>query len=324
VPHSTTRPDALPPSPTLAAIGLDLAFRLAARTPDSIRSAAGALLARVDPLASPARRDGLRRNLETISAWGHPLLASEAGRRHAERAIFGSYHRGFLDYLAHRRLGSGAAANVRVVGAERLYRALAAGRGAVVTAPHLGSWELAGMALARQGFRIHVVTGVQYHAALTHAFLAAKREERIEVSTPEEGFLPLLRTLRSGGLVILLADGDVFRRGVAVRFFGTTATFPAGPALIARRSGAPIVHAFATRDADGTHRIVFESMDAPDRSATIDADVARLAQGVASAVERAVAGHLTEWCIFRPLFATAEEAPGHGATTSPTASIHAA
>jgi KDO2-lipid IV(A) lauroyltransferase len=310
VPHRTAPPDAPSPAPILPAIGLDVAFRLAARTPDPIRSAAGALAALVDFLTSPARRSGLRRNLEAIGAWGHPLLASEPARRRAERAIFRSYHEGVLDYLAHDRFRDAAVERVRFLGAERLYRAIAPGRGAVVTAPHLGSWELAGICLARRGFPLHVVTGIQYHALLSPAVLAAKREERIDVSTPAEGFLPLLRTLRSGGLVILLADGDVFRRGVEVRFFGKHVRFPAGPALLARRAGAPLVHAYAIREANGAHRVVFESTDYPERGTPVDADVRRLTQGVANAVERAVAAFPTQWCIFRNLFDPPEEARG--------------
>jgi len=256
-----------------------------------------ALLAELDWALSTSRREGLRLNLETIGGWGHPLLATPSARRAAARAIFRSYHRGFLEYLSHRRNASGA----RFEGAEKLYRALAHGRGAVITAPHLGNWELAALALARLGFRVRVVSGVQYHAALAGAVRAAKESSRIEVSTPEDGFLPLVTTLRMGGLVLLLADGDVYARGLPVRLFGAPASLPVGPALLARRAGAPIVHAYALRERDGSHRIVFESTDRPDRARSVSEDVARLTEGVARSLERAIAANVTQWCIFRPL-----------------------
>jgi len=282
---------------------LELAFRLTPRIPEPVLSLLASIAATLDRAFSPSRREGLRHNLESIGAWGHPLLATAHARRAVERAVFRSYHLGFLGYLAHRRTAAPGAREPRFVGAERLYRALASGRGAVVTAPHLGSWELAVLWLARLGFRVHVVTGNQFHASVSGSVRAAKESARIAVSTPEDGFIPLLATLRRGGLVILLADGDVFARGIPVRLFGAPAVLPAGPALLARRAIAPIVHAHTVREPGGAHRIVFESADRPDRGRAVADDVARLTEGVARALERAVAANIAQWCIFRPMVA---------------------
>ena len=304
-------PSALRTSPKRTDALLEAAFRVAPRIPPTLRASIAALLAEIDAGLSPSRRDGLHRNLEAIGAWGHPRLATPPARRAAARSIFRSYHRGFLEYLSHRRAGPGA----RFQGAEKLYRALAPGHGAVVTAPHLGNWELAALALARLGFRVHVVTGVQYHAALAGSVRAAKETARIEVSTPEVGFLPLLTTLRAGGMVLLLADGDVYARGVPARLFGAEVELPPGPALLARRAGAPIVHAHAVREDDGAHRIIFDSTDHPDRSLSVADDVARLTDGVARSLERAIAANVTQWCIFRPLLAAAPEVAARSART---------
>lgn len=280
---------------------LEWSFRLAPLIPDSILTVLASVAATCDRACSPSRREGLRHNLETIGAWGHPRLASDGARRDVERAVFLAYHRGFLGYLAQGRAEGSRGVTTRFTGAERLYRALAAGRGAVVTAPHVGNWELGALALARVGFDVRVVTGVQYHASISRAVRAAKESARIAVSTPQDGFLPLLDTLRRGGLVLLLADGDVFSRGIDVTLFGATATLPAGPALLARRANAPIVHAYTVPDADGVHRVVFDSVDHPDRAAAVADDVARLTDGVARSLERVVAANITRWCIFRPL-----------------------
>ena len=57
---------------------------------------------------------------------------------------------------------------------------------------------------------------------------------------PDSGGV-LAKTLRSGGLVGLLCDRDIVGNGVEVEFFGERTTFPAGPATLALRSGAPLV-----------------------------------------------------------------------------------
>jgi KDO2-lipid IV(A) lauroyltransferase len=292
-------------------------MRFAAAVPPRWRDFVAGRMAAIDRDLSVGRREGLRENLERLAAWGHPRARREEDRDALERAMFRSYHLGLLEYAAAREARD-ANPPVRITGAERLYRALEAGRGAVITAPHLGSWERGGLALAKLGFRIHVVTGIQFHAAFAAAERDRKERARISVSTPDEGFVPLVRTLRAGGLVLLLADGDVFTRAMPFRFFGVPTPIPVGPALLARRTGAPIVHGYTVRDGGGD-RVVFESVDHPDRSLGLDADLRRLTEGVAGAMECAIAGHVPQWCIFRPLGGSATRI----APPAPATAVHA-
>jgi len=207
----------------------------------------------------------------------------------------------WLDYFAARGTGP-AGFPVRFHGSELLYRALAQGRGLVLTLPHLGSWELTGLAAARLGFQLHVVTGVQLHPLLSRAVRALKESDRIRVSTPSDGFRPLLRTLRGGGIVVLLVDGDVRTRTIEAPFFGRATHFPAGPALLARRAGAPLLHGHAARRSDGTHELSFDALDEPDPELPIRRDLERLTASMAGAQERNIERHLTQWCIFRPIW----------------------
>jgi KDO2-lipid IV(A) lauroyltransferase len=282
---------------------LHAALGLAPRIPKRMARLLADGIASLEFQLSARKREAVLENLATIAAAGHPLLARPADRERAARAVFRSYHRSMIEFLAQRRLAAVGDA-FRFEGSETLYRAVASGRGAVVAASHLGNWELAGLALARLGFRVHVVTGTQWNPLLHGAVRALKESSGIAVSTPEDGFLPLLDTLRSGGLVVLLVDGDVYTRGVEASFFGRAVPFPAGPALLARRAGVPLLHAHAAREGDG-HRIVFDGADAPDRALPLDADLARLTARVAAAQERNIAAQVGEWCIFRPFFGPA-------------------
>jgi KDO2-lipid IV(A) lauroyltransferase len=248
-------------------------------------------------------------NLDWIAESGKltPDRSRSLGR--TARSIFENYHRFMLEYLAQRSLDARALDDrFRFRGMEILYEALARGRGAVVSAPHVGNWELAGIALARLGFRVHVVTGVQFHSRLTGAARALKERERILVSTPREGFRPLLRTLRCSGIVVLLTDGDVFVRSVETEFFGRRVPFPTGPALLARRSGAVLLHAHAERGAPGGHVVVFDGTTLPQPELSLKEDLRRITKGLAEAQERTIAAHLDQWCIFRPLFPSRDAA----------------
>jgi KDO2-lipid IV(A) lauroyltransferase len=250
---------------------------------------------------SPGRRDAVLANLERIAEAGHPLLADPPARRLAARRMFEAHQLGWIEYLG-RTASRKRAAEYRLSGTEHLYRAVAGGRGAVLSVPHLGNWELIGLALTRLGFQVHTVTGIQIHPSVTREVRALKERDGVRVSTPEDGFLPLVAALRSGGIVALMADGDVFSRSLPAEFFGRRVEFPAGPAILARRARVPIVHGHAVRTETGRHYISFDGVDEPDLSLALRDDLSRLTARVARTLERSIAAHVTQWCIFRPLW----------------------
>lgn len=286
----------------LARLLLQTALGVADRIPRSVCRTIADRIAAAEYRLSPARRRAVLANLGQIARAGHPALGLPADRERCARSVFQSYHRHLAEFLAQRRLTRDAwDEGFRFEGMELLYRAVAAGRGAVIAATHLGNWELAGLALARFGFRVHVVTGTQWNGLFHAAVRQLKERSGIAVSTPEEGFRPLLASLRQGGLVVLLVDGDVYTRGRPAPFFGRAVPFPSGPALLARRALAPLLHAHAARTRDG-HRVVFDGADLPDPALPLERDLQRLTARVAAAQERNIAAQVEAWCIFRPFF----------------------
>jgi len=282
---------------------IEAAFALAPVLPRRAAHSLARATSSVEFAFPSKRRRAVESNLRWIERSGIPGVDRPRFRDRTARRIFESYHRFILEYLAQRSLDARELdARYRFQGMEILYAALARGRGAVVSAPHVGNWELAGLAIARLGFRVHVVTGVQFHARLSGLARLLKERGRIRVSTPRDGFGPLLRTLRRSGVVVLLTDGDVYVRSIEAEFFGRRVPFPVGPALLARRSRAPLLHAHAERSAGGGHVVAFDGVEWPRPELPLKQDLLRLTRRVAEVQERTVAAHLEEWCIFRPLF----------------------
>jgi lauroyl/myristoyl acyltransferase len=293
----------------IASAALDIACRLASALPPGARGRLAAGLAGLQYRADRVRREAALGNLSALALAGRPDLADPRARERAARSMFASYHLFLMEYLAQRRvLPSALRSGLRLRGMEILYRALSEGRGAVTSVPHLGNWEIAGLALAKLGFPIHVVTGIQLHPRLSPGARAMKEAARIRVSTGADGPGGLLETLRSGGLVILLVDGDVFTGSLPTRFFGRTVPFPTGPAVLARRTGAPIVHAHAERLGPDRFLVSFDGVDRADPSLPLAEDVRRLTSRTAEAQERNIAARVDQWCIFRPLFETIDAA----------------
>ena len=187
---------------------------------------------------------------------------------------------------------------VEVRGREHLEQAVARGRGAIITCCHIGNWELAGVMVAHWGYALHAVAGVQLSRWLTPAVREAKTELAIHTVSPEDGFRGLLRALEHNELLALMVDGDVFRHGVSVEFFGREMRFPAGPGVLAQRSGALILCGVCERLGPGRFRIVIEPALDPARFET----TAALNAAVAATTERHIRERLDQWCIFRPLW----------------------
>ena len=274
-----------------------------AALPPSAQRACARALAALQYRLSHARRAAVLGNLAQIAACGHPGLADAKARGRAARSMFESLHRGWMEYLGRpAALALPAGSTFRVSGTEFLYRAVAGGRGAILAMPHLGNWEMVGVGLTRLGLRMHTVTGVQLHPLLAGEVRALKERAGIRVTTLADGFAPLVSALRGGEVVALLVDGDVYSRSLPADFFGRRVPFPAGPAILARRARVPILHGHAVRGADGNHEFTFDGLDEPDFDLPLHEDLRRLTAGVARTQERNIAAHVTQWCIFRPIW----------------------
>jgi phosphatidylinositol dimannoside acyltransferase len=71
-------------------------------------------------------------------------------------------------------------------------------------------------------------------------------------------------------LLRLVADRDLSRSGVDVNFFGHPARMPAGAALLAVRTGIPLITAFVSYTKSGIH-IEFNSVSIPTEGLKLNA-----------------------------------------------------
>jgi KDO2-lipid IV(A) lauroyltransferase len=178
----------------------------------------------------------------------------------------------------------------------------------------VGNWELAAVVLAHWGYTLHAVAGVQLNRWLSPAVRETKSELAIHTVSPEDGYRKLLRALEHNDLVALMVDGDIYSHGVQVELFGRETRFPAGPGVLAQRTGALVVCGVCARERPGKFRITIEPPLDPAAFAT----TAALSNQIAATSERHIRAHVDQWCIFRPLWEpqTQTEAAPAGAERS--------
>jgi KDO2-lipid IV(A) lauroyltransferase len=242
----------------------------------------------------PSRRHAAMANLTAVMPG-----ASRRQRSRVVRRMMASYNRMLFEFFRLPHMGRHELLrSVEVVGREHLERAVARGRGVILTCCHVGNWELAAVVLAHWGYTLHAVAGVQLSRWLTPAVRETKTELAIHTVSPEDGFRKLWRALEHNDLVALMVDGDVYSHGVTVDFFGRETRFPSGPGVLAQRTGALILCGTCERVRPGRWRIVMEPALDPAAFPTTTA----LNAAVAATTERHIRAHVDQWCIFRPLW----------------------
>jgi KDO2-lipid IV(A) lauroyltransferase len=193
----------------------------------------------------------------------------------------------------------------RLDGGEMLGAAVSAGTGAVVAVPHAGNWDAAGAWAAANGWPLTTVAERLRPEGLYERFVAFREGLGIRIIPSNGGERPPLELLEEAlgkaHLVPLLADRDLSARGIEVQFFGGRARMPAGPAILALRTGAPlfVVSMWYERDAAcGTlHGPLPLPTDGP-----LDQRVRALTQQVADRLAKGIAAHPTDWHMLQKLW----------------------
>lgn len=168
------------------------------------------------------------------------------------------------------------------------------GEGVVVALPHSGNWDHAGAYFCSLGIPLVTVAEHLKPEALFQQFLEHRRRMGFEVLPLDtRSFATLMQRARDRRLIALVADRDLSRSGIMVDFFGAPAKMPAGPALLAIRTGIPLIVAHVSYTASGIH-IDFNGIDIPSTGSE-EQKVREVVQRCANNFAQSIAAHPTDW-----------------------------
>jgi len=163
------------------------------------------------------------------------------------------------------------------------------GKGAIVALPHMGSWEMAGVAISRLGVSAFILSRDQKNP-LADAYMKRMREvaglDAIDVGAGT--FLGAVRRLKKGMTLAILPDIRARADAVKVDFLGSRTEIPKGMALFAKSANVPIIPVCLTREGWTRHRWDAYEPIWPDPSLDRNEDVLRMTQYVMTKLTDAV------------------------------------
>ncbi|HET7930932.1 MAG TPA: lipid A biosynthesis acyltransferase [Rhodanobacteraceae bacterium] len=259
---------------------------LAARLPLRLHRAAGALLAWGFRVTGNRKRRIIEANLALV----RPGLAAAAQRKLARACLHDAgvaLAEPFGIWTNPRR----TLALVREVRGQDLFdAALAAGRGLILCAPHLGSWEVANYWI---GARTPFAT---FYTAPRHpqaeALLRRLRAGGASIQFPidDTGVRRVFRHLKHGGVVSIMPDHVPRAGSVVAPFFGMPALTMTLLPRLAQRTGAVVLMLFVERLPRG-FRVHFRESPA----ALVDPDPVAACTAMNAAIEACVRDAFTQY-----------------------------
>lgn len=247
---------------------------------------------------TPERRLIVERNMRRVR--GTELQGSAL--RQAVRASFESYGRYWAQSFRLPAMSDAELDGHHThEGYEHIVQAREAGFGPLMVIPHLGGWEWAAFWLTRIA-RVGVTAVVEAlePREMFEWFVDFRRSLGMNiVPLGPEAAAQVTTAVRRRDIVCLLADRDIAGTGAEVEFFGERTTLPSGPALLAFRTGAPLIPVAVYFRGRGIHTVVKPPL-VVERQGKLRDDVARVTQDMATALEELIRAEPEQWHLMEP------------------------
>ncbi len=270
-------------------------------TPVGLLYALAALAARAAALLPTDARAAARDNIARV-------LERPAGSPAVRRAAAMAFRCQALNYVDLVRLDrvtpTEYAANVARGDLSPYTDLVARGKGVIIISAHLGNMDYVAQWLAFNGYPVHALMEELKPPKLFDLVRRQREGGGLRMHPlRQDAIARLTGILREGGTVALIADRDIGGGGELVPFFGEEAALPAGPALLALRTGAPIVAAFGRRLPDNR---LYVSVAPPvylRRTRDLRADLREGTRAIARLLEEGIRATPEQWIVFEPIWA---------------------
>ena len=188
--------------------------------------------------------------------------------------------------------------SIQIHGIEHLEKALSYNKGVLACSAHLGNFTLIGLKMAAAGYPFHMLVKDPRYPAVAEAFHVLQKGQGgkfIYVEPWDRALRQILSRLRKNEIVCILADEKKSKTGVIVDFFGHPAPTAPGPAVLALRTGAPLVPIFIARNNDGLQHIYIEPQLELNLNGDRSSDIPTVVSAYTKVIEHYIRMYPDQW-----------------------------
>ena len=141
-----------------------------------------------------------------------------------------------------------------------LHDLMAQNKGCIGVTAHFSSFELMGVSFVHAGIPTDIVVKAMKNPRVERLMDSMRSKTKIGVIKVKDGFGMVSKSVVHRKVVGLVADQDAGPKGIFVPFFGVESSTPAGPAILALRSKAPMFVSMIIRTGRAAYRAEFQTI----------------------------------------------------------------
>lgn len=184
----------------------------------------------------------------------------------------------------------------KIEGLEYFDNACKMGKGVIAVTGHIGNFELLGAYLSLKGYKVSVIGRELYDPRLDALLVKSRESVGLENIPSTASIKQVIKVLRSGRTLGVLADQDSSRvRGVFVNFFGRPARTPVGPVLLAYKTQSPIVPMAIVRDENDKYKIIVKEPIELTFSKDTEKNISETMQKCTKILESIIREYPSQW-----------------------------
>jgi KDO2-lipid IV(A) lauroyltransferase len=194
---------------------------------------------------------------------------------------------------------------VDVDGLENYQAAIAQGNGALSIVAHFGNWELMTIAVPIFFKPMYIVYRPLDNPVIDNMVEYVRTMQGNELIPKGGSGKRIMELLKENQIIGILSDQNVAKsEGVFVDFFGRPACTGVGLAVMAMRSGAPVVPAFMARQKSGKYKLILKPAIEVVCTENYESDLVVNTQRFTKIVEEIVCEYPDQWFWFHQRWKT--------------------
>ena len=172
----------------------------------------------------------------------------------------------------------------------------AEGKGVILLSAHFGNWEYVALSSSMQlGLPFSVVVKDQRNPFVTDWMNKVRTKWLNEVVSLGVSIRKTYQTLKEKKIVAMVADQRAPRESMRIKFFGKDVAVHTGPAVLALKTGAPLLYGIPVRQKDFTYKTEMVEISKDNLPEGEDDKIMELTKRHMAYLEKYIRMHPEQW-----------------------------